>query len=68
MKISVFFEEKGHRKELSFDREINVKELLKKLEINLGSVIVIRNDELIDFEEKLNDRDVIRLMPVVSGG
>lgn len=46
----------------------NVKELLDKLEINPTTVIVVKNDELVLDEEKLNEKDNIKILEVISGG
>lgn len=46
----------------------NVLELLKKLNLNPTAVLVIRNDSLITESEKLNDKDEIKIISVVSGG
>ncbi len=51
--------------------EINAKsvsELLKKLNINKNSVIVVRNNDVILEDEALNDEDNIKLLSVISGG
>lgn len=45
-----------------------VAELLKRLELNPGTVLVTKNDELLIEDDKLNDRDEIRIIPVISGG
>jgi len=46
----------------------NVKELLNKLKINPGTVIVVRNNELIIEETELDSKDKITIMNVISGG
>jgi len=45
-----------------------VKELLKELNLNPTIVLVSKNDELIIEETKLNDKDIIKIFPVISGG
>lgn len=45
-----------------------VKEVLEKLNINLETVIVIKDNELVLEDEKLKDKDKIKLIPVVSNG
>ncbi len=44
------------------------KELLEILEINPETVLVVRNKELIDLDEVLDDKDEIEVLSVVSGG
>ena len=45
-----------------------VKELLSKLEINPETVLVVRNDEVITEDEKLDDQDSLDILSVISGG
>ena len=46
----------------------NVKESLKKLKINSTTVIISVNDELVTEDYKLNKKDNVKIIPVVSGG
>ncbi|MFH1332574.1 MAG: MoaD/ThiS family protein [archaeon] len=55
------------------DRETNikaktVKELLKKLNINPVTVIVAKNNELVTDDDKLTEKDEVKLISVISGG
>ncbi len=45
-----------------------VKELLTKLKINPTTVIVTKNNELVTEEEKLTNKDKIKILSVISGG
>ena len=45
-----------------------VGELLKNLKINSTTVIVSANDELVTVDYKLNKKDKIKIMSVISGG
>ena len=45
-----------------------IKELLKKLKINSTTVLVVKNDEIILENEKINPKDKIKILSVVSGG
>ena len=45
-----------------------VKELLKTLNINPTTVIVSKNDQLVTEEETLEEKDNIKIIPIVSGG
>lgn len=49
-------------------KELNVKEILKKLNINSTTVIVAKNNELITEDAKLSQDDKIKILPVISGG
>ncbi len=44
------------------------RELLKKLKIPEGTVLVIRNNEIITEDTKLKKDNKVRLLPVISGG
>jgi len=44
------------------------KELLEQLKINPVTVIVVKNDELVTLDEKLADKDFVRILEVISGG
>jgi len=56
------------KKELDKEFEGTVKELLEELGINIETVIIARNNELVTEDEQLKDSDDIRIMSVVSGG
>ena len=56
------------RRELEIDGPIRVVDLLKRLEVNRESVIVIRNDTLIPGDTLLDDADSVEIRPVISGG
>ena len=53
-------------KKLKF--EGTVLELLDSLKINPETVIVTKNNELVNQEEQLNNNDEIKILSVVSGG
>jgi len=42
--------------------------LLKELNINPETVVVVRNNTLITSEDVLSDKDKIKILSVVSGG
>jgi sulfur carrier protein ThiS len=65
MKITVFLERTKESKELEV-KDIN--DLFKKLSLNPEASLVIRNNELITDKTKLNDKDKLRILPVISGG
>jgi sulfur carrier protein len=45
-----------------------VSVLLRDLDINRESVLVIRGDTLVPGDDLLDDDDVIEIRPVISGG
>ena len=63
--VNVFIEKENKNTKIEAK---TVKELLQKLNINPETVLVTRNDELILLDEKLNKKDEIKLLSVISGG
>ena len=49
-------------------KDLIIKEILKKLNINPTTVIITKNNELITEDAKLSERDKIKILPVISGG
>lgn len=45
-----------------------VKEILNKLKINPETVLTVVNDELVVEDKKLNDKDHVKILSVISGG
>ncbi|MBI2542125.1 MoaD/ThiS family protein [Candidatus Woesearchaeota archaeon] len=68
LRISVFIDRESRNAKLELSRNSAVADLLKKLKINPITVIVSRNNELILEDEKLNDKDEIKILSVISGG
>ncbi len=46
----------------------SVSELLRHLQINPETVLVVRNDEVLTEGEALKDNDSIKILSVISGG
>lgn len=65
MKITVFLERTKETKELEI---AEMKDLFAKLNLNPEASLVIRNNELITDKTKLNNKDKLRILPVISGG
>ena len=68
MQINVFIERENKKDKIELIENSSLKDLLDKLKINPVTVIISRNNELIQENEELNDNDKIRIMPVISGG
>ncbi len=66
--LKVFIDRENKNVNLGLDKDSIVADLLKKLDINPVTVIVSRNNELILEDERLNDKDEIKILSVVSGG
>ncbi|MFH1917148.1 MAG: MoaD/ThiS family protein [Nanoarchaeota archaeon] len=64
--MRVFIERTGERKEVKCDGL--VRDLLKMLEVNPETVLIVRNGAVVTEEDKLDEGDEIKLLSVVSGG
>ena len=68
MKINVFYDKENKEKTMELANNSSVKDLLAKMKINPVTVIVSKNDNIIPEDEKLKDKDKVRLISVISGG
>jgi len=68
MQINVFFDRENKEKTIKLDVNSSVKDLLSKMNINPVTVIVSKDNNIIMENEKINDRDKIKLISVISGG
>jgi len=55
-------------REYEINHGMTVRKALQKLNIEPDSVLATRNGELITDDEIVNEYDVIKLIPVISGG
>lgn len=46
----------------------SVKDIAKKLNLNLDEFIIVRDNELVSENVKLKDKDEIKFLSVISGG
>jgi sulfur carrier protein len=56
------------RRELQIAGPLSVGKLLRRLDLNRESVLVVRGDTLVPGDAMLDDDDVIEIRPVISGG
>jgi thiamine biosynthesis protein ThiS len=49
-------------------KTLQVKDILKELNINPTTIIITRNKELITDDTQLSSGDKIEILPVISGG
>ena len=68
MKIKVSYDRESKEKMIELANNSSVKDLLVKIEMNPVVVIVSRDDNIITEDEKLKDKDEIKLISVISGG
>ena len=56
------------KKELSLEGTQTVRQALEKLGLSPETHLAVRNGELLNEREHLKDGDVVKLVPVISGG
>lgn len=56
------------RRELTVEGSCRVADLLRKLNLLPGTVLVIRNDELLTSEDTVAEDDTVEIRNVISGG
>ena len=64
MKVTI--EREQTTKNITFNG--TVQALLQTLQINEETVLVVRNNEVLTQEERLNNEDIIDILSVISGG
>lgn len=63
--VKVFIERENKTKNINAS---NIKSLLENLRINPETVLIVKNNELTTTNSKLNPKDNIKLLSVISGG
>ena len=66
--MEIFLEKENKTIYLELKKEETLKDIIKKLDISLDSVILVKNDQISLEDEKINDKDKIKILSVVSGG
>ena len=64
--MKVFIEK--DKKLLELDKDCTGTELLKELNINPSTVLLVKNNEIVLTEELLTINDDIKILSVISGG
>lgn len=64
--MKLFLEKENKNLDIKFRG--NVKNLLSFLNINSESVIVVKNNEIVTEDEKIDDNDNVKILSVISGG
>lgn len=67
MEINIFIEKENRTDTVNFNKSL-VSDLLKEMNINPETVIVVRSGEVLTEKEILQDKDKIELLSVISGG
>ena len=66
--MEIYFERENKTKKITLKEPITLKELLNQLNLNLDSIILVKNDEICLEDEIVTNKDKIKLLSVVSGG
>ena len=61
-------EVKGKNKRIKLGKEKTIKNLLEKQGIRVDDFVITVNGKVVLEDEKLKDKDKIKLYPVISGG
>jgi sulfur carrier protein ThiS len=59
---------KYRKQEWELEGEYTVRQAVEKIGLNLESLLVVRDGELIVEDTRLRDGDEVRLVAVISGG
>lgn len=68
MKIKVFYDRENKEKTIELANNSTAKDLLVKMKLNPVTVIISRGHDIITEDEKLKNKDNIKLISVISGG
>lgn len=68
MKIIVKILPRNVMQEVEVERGTTVSELLKKIHVTPGPVVVLKNNVPISLDYVLNDDAELSILPVISGG
>lgn len=66
--MDVYIEREDTTKTVDIEKEMNCRELLKKLNISQESVILVKNGNICLEDEVLTNDDYLKVLSVVSGG
>lgn len=65
--MKVYLEKEQKELELTFKGK-TVKELLKQINVNSETVIIVRDNEVLTLDNSITNEDDIKLLSVISGG
>ena len=66
--MNITLKQNNNKKEINIEKSITIKELLKKDEIPLETVVVKKNNITVTEDELINDKDTIEVIRVIFGG
>mgnify|MGYP001619758248 CR=1 FL=1 len=68
MKVNVYVERENKDLNLDIDDSFRVIDLLKKINVNKETVLIVKNNTLVTEDSELKNNDNIKLLSVISGG
>jgi|TARA_Y100000310_G_scaffold287613_1_gene312635 sulfur carrier protein ThiS len=68
VKITVYIERDDKEVKVTLEKNPTISHLLANLDINPVSVIVTKNNEVCTEDQKIDSKDQIKIISVVSGG
>jgi len=66
--MSITFINKKDVKEIEFEENLKVEDILKKEDIAIETVVVKINDQTVTEDEIVNDNDKLEVIKVIYGG
>lgn len=66
--MPITFINKDETKEIEYEENLKVEDILKKEEIPIETVVVKLNDETVTEDEIINDNDKLEVIKVIYGG
>jgi sulfur carrier protein ThiS len=68
MKIKVKILQRNVLQEIEVAKGITVSELLQKIHVKSGPIVVLKNNVPISVDSVLNDDAELSILPIISGG
>jgi len=66
--MELYIERTNEKINIVLDKPKILKEILKEHNINLESVILVKNDKIVLEDIQVNNNDKVKIISVVSGG
>lgn len=66
--MEIFLEKENKNINVELEQKSSITNVLKKLDISVESVIILKNDEVTIEEDFVENKDKLKILSVVSGG
>ncbi len=64
--MEILIEKSGMKEDILFTGSVG--QLLSRLKINPETILVVKNGTVVTEDEKLNNKDTVKILSVISGG